>query len=997
MKNGLGRWALCWTVAGWTTLAVADARWDPPPSAPEGFLPKLGAIALDGDLTEWSAAAAVPLRSASHIAHRNPAHTWNGPEDCGLEALCGWNEEGLCLAGFVADDDVRNDRPPEYSYEQDCVELYVDGRLGESFMRPPYTKGAYQIFVRPPVGGKDSQLAFNQAYGAIEGARVAGKLVAGGWTFELVIPWSAFPGLRPGAGARLGLQFGLDDYDSRDAGTAQPLMMSWRAATSLFMYPQKMVKWTLADAFPRSAVTPLDLVAGIDMPAEVYEGSSVKASLELGRTLAGQARSGTYEVRNWTGAVAARGPVSLVQRDPPWQNSAGGDIEWTLGSAADGVYTLEARFADAKGAPLGVTRRSIVLSRLYVLEGRTGVADAIARIEKADIARLARTEPFKAAAWLGAAACAEKLKWATETRNRFSIYASHDELLARLAVLETGGLPADSARIYSALALTADPEAQVAVEFGAPRDYWGTLTNGVRACNVTFLWANVPLAVVSVKECPDAEAARERFDRMNPYEPWQRPRVETLQLGGLPARSIQWPFAIITSDLSAFDPGSQVLVCAFNRSRLIVMDAAAIDWIGADAATLCESAPRAIRKAVRAWAKKTGKPLVDFQRASTNAWCLVAGLPSDAEDLKRVRQTKRVLKAVPQLDPGSAVAREFQGPFLDGAVPQQDPGVMVALDGNYLVMPRTASREAADAVLRLVKAGKPVSPADTDALRQSVLRALSPTPAPPSPVKGMSLYGGDTHVHSGYSDGISTPVGLALQAMYCGLDFIALTDHSTMDGATAAGKLLRAHGVEFPVLPAMEVTTEWGHFNAYPLREPISSILSPYEIVKAAHMQGAVIQWNHPGRGDLIWKEWYPADGQRALRGTGVNAWEHPVPEYIRWKAEGRLPPQVGSTDTHGGIFGHTERTLILAPGPAPDDVAEAIRREATLLVSAGDPRLFLGADDMIARAVAALADGPSSREERAARITAALEHADIPALLRKSPATAVRPADLKP
>jgi hypothetical protein len=195
----------------------------------------------------------------------------------------------------------------------------------------------------------------------------------------------------------------------------------------------------------------------------------------------------------------------------------------------------------------------------------------------------------------------------------------------------------------------------------------------------------------------------------------------------------------------------------------------------------------------------------------------------------------------------------------------------------------------------------------------------------------------------------------------------------------------------------MEVTTGWGHFNAYPLREPISPDLSPYEIVKAAHMQGAVIQWNHPGRGDRIWAEWYPADGQRALRRIGVNAWEHPVPEYIQWKAAGRLPPMVGSTDTHGGMFGHTERTMILAPSPAPDDVAEAIRREAVLLVSAGDPRLFLGPDDMIARAVAALADGPAMREQQAARIKAALEKADIPALLRKSPATAVKPGDVAP
>jgi hypothetical protein len=51
----------------------------------------------------------------------------------------------------------------------------------------------------------------------------------------------------------------------------------------------------------------------------------------------------------------------------------------------------------------------------------------------------------------------------------------------------------------------------------------------------------------------------------------------------------------------------------------------------------------------------------------------------------------------------------------------------------------------------------------------------------------------------------------------------------------------------------------------------------------------------------------------------------------------------------------------------------------------------------MIARAVAALAAGPATREQWAARIKASLAKADIPALLRKSPATIVKPADLTP
>ncbi len=359
MKNGLARWMVCLATLGLANLAVAQTN--PVSAAPEGFLPKLGAIKLDGDLYEWNLAVTVPIRFQSCITHLKPPHKWNGPADCGMEALCGWNEEGLCLAGFVADDDVQNDTPPDKSYEKDCIELYADGRVGDAFMKPPYTKGAYHVFVRPPVGGKAAELAFAQSnYGTVEGARVAGKPVSGGWTFESVIPWTNFPGYTPRAGSVFGLQFGLDDYDARDAGTSQPLMMSWQAATFLFMSPQKMVKWTLVEKFPKSARTSLEVVAGIDIH-QVVGKEIVEASLELGRTLAGQVCSGTWAVKEMKGNVVAIGMLALTKSAAPWQDSACGGFEWTPESMAHGLYTMEVTLADSQGSPIGMSRRNVLL------------------------------------------------------------------------------------------------------------------------------------------------------------------------------------------------------------------------------------------------------------------------------------------------------------------------------------------------------------------------------------------------------------------------------------------------------------------------------------------------------------------------------------------------------------------------------------------------------------------------------------------------------------
>lgn len=970
---------------------AADPRWEAPPITQEGALPKLGAVTLDGDLTEWNAAASVPLRSATHISHCRPPHKWNGPADCSMEVLCGWTREGLCLAAFVADDDVRNNSPETEPYAQDCVELYIDGRTGPSFMKPPYSKGAYQMFLRPPVGGQPVRLSFNSMYGAIDGARAVGKLVRGGWTVEVLLPWSAFPTFNPAAGAAIGLQFGLDDYDKRDAEATQPLFMTWQAATSLFMYPQKMIRWTFVDAIPQGANTPLDLAVTVAIPGEMAGGTTLQGSLELSRSLSAKARFATYEVKDWNGTLVGGGPVSLSNASKPWQTASSGKIAWNAGSVSDGVYKVEATLADAQGAPLGMMRRYVTLSRFLLADARTTAAEGIARIEKANLAAMAQTEPFRAAAWAGAASCVEKVKWAVETQNRLAIQSSCDELRTRLAVLETGALPAGCTGPNTAFALAAQPESQVVIEMGAPRDYWGDLSNTARTYHVVFYWANVPLATVTVKEHPNAGGARSQFEQWNPYEPWQKARVEEFKLANLPARSMQWPLGIVNADMTRFDPARHVLMCSFARGRTYIMDASMVDYASADAA-VCYADSGTVKEALTAWAAKTGKPVTDLQQASTNAWCLIAGLPSDTNDLARIRGLKSVRKTVSHLDPGTTTPREFQAPFLDGAVPQQDPGVIVALDGNRVIFPRTVSREAADIAVRLVKAGKPVTAADTDLLRQAVLRAIPKPTATPPAVTNMTLYCGDVHVHTSWSDGISTPVGLALQALYCGMDFVMISDHNCVDGGLLAARLFDEAGVGFSVVPCDEVTTAWGHFNAHPVREHISHELHPSEIVKAAHKQGAVIHWNHPGRSDKIWSEWYPAPGKRALLGTAVDAWEHPIPEYIEWKANGLLPAMVGSTDTHGGIFAHSERTMILAPSTQPDDIADAVRRETTLLVCSGDPRLFLGPDNMIARAVAALTDGQAMRERQAARIKAFFEKADIPALLRKSPA--VRPPD---
>ena len=145
-------------------MGAGTARWQIKQDTPEGKLPKLAKpLVLDAKLDEWEGATSLLLRYASYIIGVTPGHEWRGPKDASAEMYCAWNDDGLCLAVIVADDTIHNERPPGLTWQQDSLEIFIDGRVGEKFMKPPYSKGAYQLFVRPPVGKLPAALHVNNS------------------------------------------------------------------------------------------------------------------------------------------------------------------------------------------------------------------------------------------------------------------------------------------------------------------------------------------------------------------------------------------------------------------------------------------------------------------------------------------------------------------------------------------------------------------------------------------------------------------------------------------------------------------------------------------------------------------------------------------------------------------------------------------------------------------------------------------------------------------
>ena len=345
---------------------------------PEGTLPRLTRpLILDAKLDEWEGATSLLLRYASYISKVKPGHEWRGPMDAGAEMYCAWNDDGLCLAAVVADDDIHNERPPGMTWQQDGLELFVDGRAGDKFMKPPYSKGAYQLFVRPPVGKLPAALHVNERDGTVDGLHIAGKRTATGYVMEMFIPWKAFPEFNPEAGSTLGLQYSLCDYDERDKDTNQPMVMNWRAATMLFQSPQKLIRFDLANTVPVGAAMPLASVVNVDIPRHIASGDSATFAIEMGSPLAAPADTVDIVVSDWAGNVVLHRTERLRKMAEPWRGSKRAVCEWPFGDMENGAYDIEVRPKDKRGEVLGSATREVFISRKPFLRWSPGCKPTI--------------------------------------------------------------------------------------------------------------------------------------------------------------------------------------------------------------------------------------------------------------------------------------------------------------------------------------------------------------------------------------------------------------------------------------------------------------------------------------------------------------------------------------------------------------------------------------------------------------------------------------------
>ncbi|MCM8764671.1 MAG: hypothetical protein NC830_04870, partial [Candidatus Omnitrophica bacterium] len=766
-------------------FAGISVDWQLPFPSDSALVIPYSNITVDGVLTEdeWANSLCLPVRSKFHIAHAK--RQWSGPMDAGMEFYAAWNEKGLFFSAIVADDQVINNVPVENAYQQDCIEIFIDGREKNRFMKPPYSRGCYQAIVKPPV---DENKPIATTYGAnkIKDMQVDGKRTKQGYVIELFVPWSAFPGInQPGAGSNIAIEVMLDDYDEKDTGLSQPLSLSYSGKKDLYKSPQNFIHLVCGEKTHQ--------FLSIECPSITLE-RKLYVSAETG-SMMGKFSSITIRIENQDGKIIAEKKPKLIRYSTPWTNALRAEVSFDGEKISEDVLFV---CVVAQGK-----EENLIYKKPVVFLGNV-TAEILSSISQANIRKLSQIDPFRAIGFLAVGACYEKIKRAVETDDKDRLVASVRETAARLEILNRKKMK-ETSSLIDFLVLTQEPEAQVVVEYPA-----------MDLASITFYWGSFPLVNVRVKKFPDEamakEAAKQKMDGfvdlledVNPAGP--------VVIAGLPARASSWAYMVFYFNIQNFNGKKQLMVVLPQKKQIYVIDNNRIDYVDAESVVILGDVDENIRKIAQTYisADKTKRKVLPLEEAmKTGSVLLVAEKAPESLLNFRAYRVEIVKQSV------------IRAPYK-----------------NMLIYSSHPSRWVAEEAIKLVLRGKSVSEQDVEKIRKTLVNEFAFSTKSSEKVRShFKAFCGDLHAHSNFSDGYLSPVGITLQSMYCFMDFFAFTDHNTIEGATIVSNLLSKHGFNYTFLVGEEITTKNFHFNAYPLKKVVPWDTTDDEIIRLAKQQG---------------------------------------------------------------------------------------------------------------------------------------------------------------
>jgi hypothetical protein len=162
---------------------------------------------------------------------------------------------------------------------------------------------------------------------------------------------------------------------------------------------------------------------------------------------------------------------------------------------------------------------------------------------------------------------------------------------------------------------------------------------------------------------------------------------------------------------------------------------------------------------------------------------------------------------------------------------------------------------------------------------------------------------GDIHSHTEHSDGGVTVLDAIQRARASRLDFVALTDHNTV-----SQNFIRPDDPNILVMPAMELTSYYGHTNFLGVHRPVADwrCTSPADVadkMAEARANGATIVINHPFQRSAggKWQSGYEVafDAIEIWNGPWSPLNEDALAFWQERLVAGQVTPATGGSDFH--------------------------------------------------------------------------------------------------
>jgi hypothetical protein len=206
-----------------------------------------GSIKIDGDLSDWDKTRSARIT----LTNKNNRNTELGygyaKDDSDLSGIffLAQDDKNIYIAGIVRDDEIVTTKTKDRIYEDDCVEICFDvDRNGFKLDGNPYD---YQLAIAPS-GPDGKPQAWSRGYMQKNPSDIeyASKLIKGGYTIEVKIPFTSLPGFDPKKTKSVGFSISINDRDTK--GKVKKL--NWSVDTT--SHPGQVFLGTLTLAGPQS-------------------------------------------------------------------------------------------------------------------------------------------------------------------------------------------------------------------------------------------------------------------------------------------------------------------------------------------------------------------------------------------------------------------------------------------------------------------------------------------------------------------------------------------------------------------------------------------------------------------------------------------------------------------------------------------------------------------------------------------------------------------------